>query len=286
MKSTKIWLGVGVAIIAGTNPQAAQSVDERLLRTTSIAGADGVQQTPDAIRLRLAQQQPQGQGGENEGGEAGIDAAAAGRDPVKYNIALQVIAAHFHAGLAAYEGGEMPAGAQMFAHGHAEVYAVMEDIFKRRGINDLGEKIEAALAAAVAKAPAADVKKRVNDVLAALSAAEKAGPKGALSPLAVKAKVTADMLDRAAAQYAVALKDPQLEPYLDGLGFALSAKMQTAEILPQLSKANPAAAKALQAALDLAGKAYPGIKRGSAKVELPALLAAASQARIAVANLR
>lgn len=284
MKTTKIWLGVGVAIVAGAGSQAShRAVD--LLNSTIVAESGDVDFRMDVPRIRLAQQQTQGQGGENEGGEAGIDPAAADRDPVKYNVALQVIAAHFHAGLAAYEGGEMPAGASMFAHGHAEVYAVMEDIFRRRGIAGLGEKIEAAVAAAAAKSPAAEVRKRVDDVLAALAEAEKAGPMGARSPLAVKATVIADMIDRAAAQYAVALKDTQLEPYLDGLGFALSAKMQTAEILTELAKANSDAAKALQVALELAGQAYPGIKR-SGKADLPKFLAAASRARIAVANLR
>ncbi len=275
MKKTKIWLGVGVAVIAGAAPAANASDD--LSSSTALT---------QAAPFVLAQNS--GQGGENESGEGGVDAAAADKDPVKYGIALQVIAAHYYAGLAAYEAGETAAGTQLFAHGHAEVYAEMEEVFKKRGINDLGAKIEAAIAAANKKAPPAEVKQRVNDVYESLAAAEKAGPKSPLSPLAVKAQVIADMLDRAAAQYVLTLKqDATLETYLDGLGFAIAARTEAQAALAQLDKANPAAAKALRAALDIAGVAYPGIKQAKPpKAQASQFLAAASAARIATANLR
>ncbi len=275
MKNTKIWLGVGVAVIAGAAP-AAKAGDD-LSSSTALT---------QAAPFILAQNS--GQGGENESGEGGVDAAVADKDPVKYGIALQVIAAHYYAGLAAYEAGETAAGTQLFAHGHAEVYAEMEEIFKKRGINDLGAKIEAAIAAANKKAPPAEVKQRVNDVYASLAAAEKAGPKSPLSPLAVKAQVIADMLDRAAAQYVLTLKqDATLETSLDGLGFAIAARTEAQAALAQLDKANPAAAKALRAALDIASAAYPGIKQAKPlKAQTSQFLAAASAARIATANLR
>ncbi len=285
MKKNKVWLGVGVVSIAAaagaTNAVPAAGTD--LLGTTAISNSVQAAQSPQPASFVLAQQ---GQGGENESGEGGVDAAAADKDPLKYGIALQVIAAHYYAGLAAYEAGETEAGTQMFAHGHSEVYAEMEDVFKKRGVNDLGAKIEAAVAAANAKAPPAEVKRIVQEVFAALAAAEKAGPKSALSLLAVKAQVVADMLDRAAAQYVLTLKkDSTLETYLDGLGFSLAAASESAGILPQLEKTDPAAAKAIRAALDISRQAYPGIKRG-AQVAPARFLAAASAARIATAKLR
>lgn len=279
MKTGKIWLGVGVAVVAGATPAAR--ADDLLSTAASVQ----VSQAIRAASFVLAQN-TQGQGGENETGEGGIDAEAADKDPVKYGIALQVIAAHYRAGLAAYEAGETTAGTQMFAHGHVEVYATMEDVFKKRGVNDLGAKIEAAIAAANSKAPPADVRKAVDDVYAALARAETAGPKSALSSRAVKAQVIADMLDRAAAQYVLAQKkDATLETYLDGLGFALAAQTQAAAVLPEIEKVNPDAAKAIRAALDLAAQAFPGLRRGAA-VDASRFLAAASGARIASAKLR
>ena len=65
MKTTKIWLGVGVAVVAGTAP-AAQADSADLLNTTAIASS--VQPAaPFASSFQLAQTS-QGQGGENESG--------------------------------------------------------------------------------------------------------------------------------------------------------------------------------------------------------------------------
>lgn len=282
MKTTKIWLGVGVAVVAGANAQTpARAADPS---ETAVLGKILRSDTALSSLLQLAQA-TRGQGGENETGEGGVDPAAADKDPVKYGIALQVIAAHYYAGLAAYEAGETQAGTELFAHGFSEVYAEMEEVFKKRGITGLGPKIEAAVAAANAKAPAAEVKKAVEAVLAELTHAERTAPKSSLSALAVSAQILADTLDRAAAQYVLAAKkDATLETYLDGLGFSLAAQAQSRALLPQIEKADPAIAKVLRDALALVTSAYPGLKRDGAAQAAP-LLAAASTARIAVSRL-
>lgn len=287
MKTRKIWIGIGAFVVAGTGTQNQPVLADTL--TKPAFTRDSLKQESSRSILFVAEgAKPAGEGGEGgEGGEAGIDAEAAAKDPVKYNIALQVIAAHFHAGLAAYEGKEMEAGAQMFAHGHSEVYAEMEEVFRSRGVKGLGEKLEASIEAATAKKPAAEVRKRVQEVLSALTAAEKAAPAGTLSPAAVKAQVAADMLDRAASQYAVVLKDSNLETYLDGLGFAEAARMQADSFLPALRKQNPKAAASFDAALKLAAAAYPGIKRPSGPSVQPGdFLAAGSAARIAASQIK
>lgn len=286
MKTRKIWVGIGAFVAAGTGVQ-----DRPALADTAAKPAftrDALKQESARYIILAEAAKPAGEGGEGgEGGEAGIDADAAAKDPVKYNIALQVIAAHFHAGLAAYEGKEMEAGAQMFAHGHSEVYAEMEEVFRARGVKGLGEKLEASIEAATAKKPAAEVRKRVQDVLAALAAAEKNAPSGPLTPAGVKARVAADMLDRAASQYGVVLKDSNLETYLDGLGFAVTARMQADAFLPALRKQNPKAAASFDAALKFAAAAYPGINRPAApKVPPGEFLAAASAAGIAANDVK
>jgi hypothetical protein len=205
---------------------------------------------------------------------------------VEYGVALQVIAAHYYAGLAAYEGKEQEAGAQMFAHGLSEIYVAMEDVFKSLGVTGLGAKLEAAVAAAAGKKPAAQVKRKADAVFAALAAAEKKAPKSNLPAQAVRAKIAAEMIDRAAAQYAVVQKDNNLEAYLDGLGFALAARSQAAPVLPYLKKIDPRKEAALRKALALAAQAYPGINRSKApKVSLSELQSAASAAKLAVSSL-
>lgn len=286
MKTRKIWIGIGAFVVAGAGAQ-----DQPVLAGSDVKPV----YTRDVLKQEAARHivlagaaKSAGEGGEGgEGGEAGIDAEAAAKDPVQFGIALQVIAAHFHAGLAAYEGQEMEAGAQMFAHGHSEVFAEMQAVFKNLGLTNLGTQLEAAIEAAAAKKPAAEVRRRVQEVLSALSAAEKAGPRSQLSASAVRARVAADMLERAASQYSLVLKDSNLETYLDGLGFAMAARMQSAEFLPALKKSNPKAGSAFETAMKLAAAAYPGIRRpAKPSVQPGEFLAAASAAQIAANTIK
>jgi hypothetical protein len=283
---TKIWLGVGAFVMAGGGAPDASSLEARALLTDARATDTAIARVPGrnvSRHIVLAEAKQGGEGG--EGGEAGINVAAADSDAVAYGIALQVIAAHYHAGLAAYEAKETEAGAQMFAHGLSEVYVEMEDVFRRRGVTTLGRKLEAAVEAASAKKPIPQVRRRVQDVLAALAAAEKAGPLPSGPALAVKAEIVADLLDRAAAQYGVSREDKALEPYLDGLGFAVAARKEAAKVLPWLRGVDIRKAATLSAALKLASEAYPGVRRrGSGKVAPGKFLAAASAVKLAVSN--
>ncbi len=288
MKTRKIWIGIGAFVVAGAGAQDQPANADTLAKPAFSRDVLKLESSRHIILAAEKDAKPAEKSGEGgEGGEAGIDPEAADKDPVKYGIALQVIAAHFHAGLAAYEAKETEAGAQMFAHGHSEVFAEMEAIFRKRGLTNLGTQLEAAIEAATSKKPNAEVRKRVQEVLSALTAAEKAGPASSLSPNAVKAQVAADMLDRAAAQYGVVLKDSNLETYLDGLGFSMAARMQAADFLPALRKQNPKLAGSFDAALKLAADAYPGIKRpAKPKVAAGEFLAAASAARLAANDVK
>lgn len=294
MKTTrKLWIGIGAFVLAGNDASAAPAEQAAPL---SVAPPQAHALKPyvdnyTRSAVRLAQAFTSGAGGEagegGEGGEGGINVAAAAKDPLEYGVALQVIAAHYHAGLAAYAAGEREAGAQMFAHGLSEVYVEMEDVFKYLGVKDLGRKLEAAVEAATANKPAAEVRGKVRAVYAALKAAEKRAPKSALSARAVRAQVAAEMVERAAAQFAASRKDDSLEPYLDGLGFAIAAREQSKGILSWLRKVDPRKEKALARGVALAAQAYPGIKRpDQSKVALPDFLAAASGAKLAVSGLK
>ncbi len=291
-KSRKIWIGVGAFIMTGS-ADGAPSADAQQIYQTGAATKHIVGRVADRSRMDVLAQAAAtfGQGGEageaGEGGEAGIDAQAAASDPVEYGVALQVIAAHYHAGLAAYRAKEHEAGAQLFAHGLSEVYAEMEDVFKAKGVAGLDTAMQGAIDAAVAGKPFEDVRRQVRKVLAALRAAEKRAPKSDLSQNAVKAKIVAAMIERAAAQYAVVQKDDNLEAYLDGLGFAIAARRRAQDVLPWIRKNDVRKEKAVRQALSELRRAYPGAARPAAfAVGEAELLAAASAAQLAVSGLR
>jgi hypothetical protein len=276
-KRRKIWLGVGAFILTGAAPADAAE----LPRAGSHPDEPGLF---TSAPLRSAIDNVWAQGG--EGGEGGINLETVADDPAEYAMALQVIAAHYDAGLAAYAGGEREAGAQLFAHGLSEIYAVMDDLFKKLGVTTLGKTLEDAVAAAADNKPLPDVGRRVDAVRAALRDALLRGPKAG-SPKRMQAYLVGELLERAAAQYAVALKDPTLEPFLDGLGFTLAAKREAAAVLTSLRKSDPRAAAALDSALKLAQRAYPGVKKPTGNIVPESeFLVAASRARLAVSAYR
>ena len=283
-RRTKIWLGVGAFVLSGSAtagaaewPQVTSPRDSGI-SDRAIAAGD---------QLRIAFGDTFAQGGEGgEGGEGGINLDTVGSDAAEYAIALQVIVAHYDAGLAAYAGGETEAGAQMFAHGLSEIYTAMEDLFKKLGVTTLGEKLEAAVAVAAENKPLDEVSKHVEDVRQALREAARRGPQPA-SQDNMQAYLVGELIERAAAQYTIIQKDDTLEPYLDGLGFAIAARREAAPALKSLEQTNKPAAAAIEKVLGLLERAYPGIKRPEkTAVAESELLVAASRARLAVAAYR
>jgi hypothetical protein len=290
-KKTKIWLGVGAFVMVGSGVAvsgvaASQAEPAHDLKTHWLGSASHAGQR---IQLAQAKDVPKEAAKPAEGGEGGegkIDPAAVDADPIDYGVALQVIAAHYHAGLMAYEGGQQDAGTQMFAHGLAEVYVELEDIFKKRGVTDLGGKLNATLDAGNAKAPVREVRKRVAAVMASLSSAVKAGPASKKPAMAIKTEVMAEMLERSAQQYRVAAGNTDFESYLDGLGFTLAAQAEARDVMPWIRKQAPKVAAGLDKTLKFAAKAYPGIKRPKGRpVDPDKFLSAASEAHVAVSQL-
>lgn len=288
-KSRKIWYGIGAFILtSGAAAGAAEELSfERGIKRQQVKPPiDALSDLGTRFGDVWAQGGEGGEGEGGEGGEGGINLETVADDPIEYAVALQVIAAHYDAGLAAYAGGEREAGAQMFAHGHSEIYSVMEELFKKIGATELGPSLEAAVAAAVDKKPLKQVTQKVDAVRKALQDAKRRGPQAA-APARADVYVVGELIERAAAQYSVALKDPTLEPYLDGLGFAIAARREAKSVAATLRTTDKKAEAAIQNALKLVQQAYPGATRPSkGAVSESQLLVAATRARLAVSSYR
>jgi hypothetical protein len=97
--------------------------------------------------------------------------------------------------------------------------------------------------------------------------------------------VFADLLDRAALQYAKALRDSSGDAYLDGYGFLQAAKARSAEVLAHLETGQPEAAAAAREALAALSAAYPSIKKpGDSAVKPGPSLVATSKFRLALSS--
>lgn len=218
-----------------------------------------------------------------EGGEMGVDSKLAGNDPVVFLTALDIVAAHYHAGLAAYLAGLHREGAEMFLHPISEVYVDVKLAFGKLGVDDFQADMQKAGDLALAGAPDPVVRKAAATVFAAIAQAKAKAPKDARSPDAVAQAVLADMINRAALQYAIVQKEESTEPYLDGFGYYTAAKMDYEALASRLESVDASAAKTVTAAMALLAKAYPSIKRPTAAPLLPGdVLSAASRALLAL----
>ena len=228
------------------------------------------------------------QGGEGgEGGEGGVNAATAADDPVAYLTGLDVMAAHFHAGLAAYLAGEKSEGAMMFAHAISEAYVDMEPAFKKLGVAPFEAALQDAMKLGNHKASDDTVKASVQKALDAISAAGAKAPPSPAGAEKTEAKVFLDMLNRSALQLMAASKGTgDSDAYLDGFGFLAAAKARSGAALKALDAVGPDAGARAREAIAALEKGYPAIiKPKQPAIEASAAMGAVSNAMLAAGSL-
>lgn len=205
-----------------------------------------------------------GNGEAGEGGEGpGFDAARAKDDPVVFETALEMAAAHYHAGRAAYAAGNQAEGAEMFAHGISEVYVDLEPALKHVGVADFKTLMEHTVELASAGKPTAEVDGAVDAVLAALVAARGHTPASTLAPAEVRRQVFAEVMNRAAHNYMIASRGTSRDAYLDGYGYRIAAEARAPGIVADLKATSPGDIAKVEAAL-------AALKSGYASIEKPA----------------
>lgn len=268
-RRTRIWTTVGTAALigglagcsepAGQTPadEAPQSDAEQ--HATDTAGDTQTAATPPAGGW--SEGEGEGEGGTG-GGEFGIDPVAAQNDPVVYMIALEVMRAHYLAGIDAYRAGNRTAGAEMFAHPISEIYIDFEPVLETRGAPLFGETMTEASVAPYSGAGEDEVVARVEDVLAAIDSAAGYAPQSEMSEGAVHARVMADLIERAGLQYRVVASDATAgEAYLDGYGFMKAAERYGAGHMDAIAAQYPDVAGAIANALTRLEAAYPAAVR-------------------------
>ncbi|MEM5518228.1 hypothetical protein WNY37_14810 [Henriciella sp. AS95] len=218
----------------------------------------------------------EGEGGEGEGGEGGVDIAAAAEDPAVYRSALALTEAHIRAGIDALDAGEREAAAEMFVHPVSEILFELEPVLVQQGVEPFDQKLLDASAAMFADESDEDLHARAEDIIATLRAAAEKAPEGDDSTAIVEAKVIADQINRAAAQYDSASRTDAYEPYLDGYGFYSTASAMLSDDRAAIEAAAPDFTAQADTVLSLLASAYPGAARPD---ELDA-----DQSALAVAN--
>ncbi len=206
-------------------------------------------------------------------------------NPSLYLAALDVIRAHYLAGIAALEAGDHAAAGEMFAHPVGEILVHLETLFTERGAPDLMAPMLRATELALDPADTGAAIAAAREVMALLDETETTAPVTDQDSLTVATGVLLDMVDRAAQQYRVAFASEMPgEAWLDGYGLYKVAALRAATLLPELRTADPAQAAALDHAVARLAAAFPSIEQpATPPVPVGEVLAAASAAAFAAA---
>ncbi|MEE2525170.1 hypothetical protein V0U79_02245 [Hyphobacterium sp. HN65] len=218
------------------------------------------------------------EGGGAGGGEFGIDPDMARADPVVYLTALEVMRAHYLAGLAAFDEGRRAVGAEMFSHPISEIYVDLEPVIADLGAPDFYDSLLTASQSPYDGSSDDAVRASVDTVLDAIDTAEQFTPQSEQSAAQVQSRVIANMLERGALQYAFAQgSDSPNGPYLDGYGYYMSAQTIFDRHRDAIADMEGGVAEALGAALLAQSEAY-------ATVTAPSPMSADSQRLISLAR--
>lgn len=207
------------------------------------ADTDGQAETAQAGAQSQAEAALAGEGG-GEGGEAGgefgIDPDVAAEDPVVYISAVEVMRAHYLAGLAALHAGDRAAASGMFAHPVSEIYVDFEPVANERGAPSAMEAMNQAAVLHFQEASDEEIRTAVQEVIRLLDEIEAAAPAPRTSEAQVDAEVILDLADRAALQYGLAMGDEaNEEAWLDAYGFNAAVQFYTRRRAEGLAEAMP-----------------------------------------------
>lgn len=266
MSNIKRWtvIGLGAVMVANCSAQDSPPETSGSDVTPATAAGDG-----------------EGEGGGS--GEGGVDVARAAQDPQAYLTALALVEAHIRAAKDAVQVGERAAAGEMFAHPVSEVLLDMAPVFQQLGVTTFDAQLTEASEAVFAGEDPAAIAARADRILQTLKAAEAKAPSGGTANPDVAAAVIADMIDRAALQYASASAVTAYGPYLDGYGFRITAEAWRDEYGAAITRASPQVARAIETALAQTRKAYPAAARPTElSADQSALLATASSLKLAL----
>ncbi|MFY0637307.1 hypothetical protein [Maricaulis maris] len=279
-RRTRVWTSVGTAALLGGLASCSEPAET--------PGAPDTQ-APSGTASAPAFSEGEGEGeGEGNGGEFGIDPVEAESNPVVFLTALEVMRAHYLAGIDAFEAGDRTAGAEMFAHPISEIYIDFEPALDARGAPLFGDVMTDASVAPYSGESDEAIAARVDDVIAAIDAASAFAPRSHNSPAGVHARVLTDLIERAALQYEVLATNPDArEAYLDGYGFARAAQRYAGNHLEQVAEGDADAALLLGRAVSAMQTAFPtALRPRELAGDSAVLLSLASQARTEADGLR
>ena len=246
----KIWVGVGMVVVAGT-ASSAQPI------AADAAGKVGAQSSFQVAAADTAKALPAGQGG--EGGEAGAAANLDAKSDAAYAASLAELRAHVALGDELVLRGHGQDAKARLEHALEEIYPRVVAAFEARKVSPFDADLKAAIAAATGP------KDGFGPVQAALmkkiAAAEPAAP-GGHTPLPQTVAVLVGLLKAASVEYGEALDGKTVKSmpeYQYTYAFMRAAADALSEARPALAAKDVAALKAVSEGVATLRAAVPGL---------------------------
>lgn len=270
-KQIRVWSGLGMAALAGSQAVVAAETDDI---------AKGLRDTPSAY-MQLADNSGEGEGGEGEGA-----AASSEMDDAAYLTQLALMRGHLRVGAELYAAGAADMAVTHMKHPSDELYAGLKEAFEKRGVKGFERQLETLAKAVESKAPAEEVA----TARAAVDAAIVEAMAAAKSDGSTTLQAVVGLLRTAGEEFDIGVKDGKivnLHEYQDAYGFTAIARDMTDAAKAAAKPEQKAVFDAVLAEIDSLKSVWPDI-RGEKPVtaNAKALLVAASKVELASYDLR
>jgi hypothetical protein len=254
---TKIWIGVGAAVFAGTTPLSAAPINDAQAQARP-ADLTAQASTPAIVVAQHRGHGGEGEGGEGEGGEGG---AGAGLPPeLAFAFGIAQMRGHLFIAEELLKAGNRGAALTHFQHPQQEVYGRLRGQFKQFGVAPFEAALKLLVTTVRDRKDAESytgARKAVDDALAAAEAAVK--PKQT-SAAVFTLEAAIELIKLSAHEYDEAVKKGRIVnpvEYQDGRGFAATAERMIEDVAADLEKKDAAAFAKLRAGIAELKKAWP-----------------------------
>jgi hypothetical protein len=257
---TRIWLGVGAFVIAGTGPSAAEApVRDPLAKAASVSDRALTRALQGPVQLAAVKKHQHG----GEGGEGGEEGGAKGgaKLPPDLDFALKIaqIRGHLAVGDELVKAGQWAAALPHFLHPSEEIYARIRGRLKDYDAPQFATALKLLATTVKSKKSGDDYAKAwkaVDDALGAADAGVKAKQQG--DGFVVESAL--ELLKRATGEYQEAIVKGRIAKpveYQDARGFVWQAEKMIESVAPALEKKDADALKHVRDAFAELKKAWP-----------------------------
>jgi hypothetical protein len=254
--STKIWLGVGAFVVAGTGGVATEPATAEILTPgTQRAPMDArvpVSPRTSTSAIVLAQHARHGgEGGEGEGGEGeGGERGGAKHPPeLRFGLRIAQLRGHLVVGDQLVKAGQWKAALPHFLHPTEEIYGSIRRQLKAYGVPPFDAALKVLADTVKRRKAGADYDKAMAAVQAALAKADAGLKAKEANWPTFTVELTLELLKSAAGEYEEAVVKGRIAKpveYQDARGFVWQAESMLSGVADELGKKNADALKRVQ----------------------------------------